>query len=116
VAALAKPTPTHANEIGDVLFFDPWEDVINGISGGYASECDELLIGALKAARDRTTFEFVKAEGFAAELMLYVLAGHGLLEYGTSPRGGWPDQIAADVWQTLIDQCEAYAAVLWHES
>jgi hypothetical protein len=48
--------------------------------------------------------------------MLYVLAGHGLLEYGTSPRGGWPDQIAADVWQTLIDKCEAYAAVLWHES
>lgn len=112
-AALAKPMPTHKDECGDFERFNPWEDVIQGIYGCYASQSDYLMIEALKAARDRTTFEFVKKEGFAAEFVLYVLAGHNLLEYGTSPRGGWPDPIAADVWQELIDRWEACAALEW---
>lgn len=114
-AALAKPVPEHESDVGDMAFFDPWTDVIEGIYGSYSSESDELMIGALKAARDHTTFEFIKAKGFAGEFALYVLAGHNLLEYGTSPRGGWPDPIAADSWQALIDKWEVYAAVCWKQ-
>lgn len=110
--ALAKPLPDDGF-IGDLDCFDPWEDVIHGIYGHYSSQSDELMIEALKAARDKTTFEFIKKRGFVAEFALYVLAGHMLLEYGTSPRGGWPDHEIEDLWQLLIDKWEAYAAIYW---
>lgn len=110
-AALAKPSPEIRDDIGDVAFFDPWADVIHGIYGDYSSESDDLMIAALKAVRDSTTGEFMKARGFAGELALYVLAGHGLTEYGTSPRYGWPDPRIKDLWQPLIDKWEAYAIV-----
>lgn len=106
-AALAKPSRQTEDDI-DVSFFDPWGDVISGICGSYADESDELMIMALEAVRDRQTFEMIKTHGFAAEFMLYVLAGHGLLEYGTSPRGGWPDPDIADLWERLIDKWKAY--------
>lgn len=111
-AALAKPTPTKA-DIGDMAFFDPWDDVIHGIYGSYSSECDELMLLTLKAVRDGKTFELMKEHGFAAELMLYILAGHGLTEYGTSPRGAWPDHPLRDLWQPLIDKWEAFYAASW---
>lgn len=112
-AALAKPDPEIRGDIGDSQFFDPWEDVIHGIYGNYSSESDDLMIAALRAVRDRSTFEFIKQRGFVAEFALYILAGHGLTEYGTSPRGGWPDPEVAGMWQTLIDKWEAYAEVAW---
>lgn len=109
-AALAKPLPTHDN-IGDMDCFNPWADVIQGIDGGYAGEADELMIGVLKAVKDKTTFEFIREHGFAAELMLYVLSGHGLTDYGTSPRSGWPDHRIEDLWGSLIAKWEAWATI-----
>jgi len=112
LAALAKPSPESVED-NDASFFDPWDDVITGIYGSYASESDYLMIRILEAARDGQTFDVIKGHGFAAEFMLYVLAGHGLLEYGTSPRGGWPDPDVADLWQSLIDKWKAYARAVW---
>jgi len=112
VAELNKP-------IGDLsmathgTLFDPWGGVIEGIYGGYSSESDDLMIKVLEAVWYRTTIDLIAAEGFAAEFMLYVLAGHGLIEYGTSPRGGWPDPTVADLWQPLIDKWKAYATAQW---
>ena len=111
--ALSKPSPEIKSDIGDPDYFDPWEDVIHGIYGSYASESDDLMIAALKAVQDHTTFEFIATRGFAAEFALYVLAGHGLLEYGTSPRGGWPDIDVADLWDQLIDKWERYRLISW---
>lgn len=114
-AALAKPLP----EVGQIVhseIFNPWEDVIDGIHGSYSSESDDLMLEALKAARDTQTFEFIGRKGFAAEFALYVLSGHGMLDYGTSPRGGWPDHEIADLWQPLIDKWEAYADIVWERS
>lgn len=111
-AALEKPLP-ESDCIGDIDRFDPWEDVIQGIYGSYSSECDDLMIEALKAVRDKATFEFMAGRGFAAEFALYILAGHRLTDYGTSPRGGWPEPSITDLWQPLIDKWEAYAKVSW---
>jgi len=113
-AALAKPQPD-PDMMGDIRCFDPWEDVIHGIYGNYNSECDDLMIAAMKSVRDKTTFEFIKDRGFVAEFALYVLAGHQLTDYGTSPRGGWPDFDIEDLWQPLIDKWEAHAKLNWGE-
>lgn len=110
-AALSKPLPQTEHDLGSPEFFDPWEDIIQGIYGNYAAESDDLMIEVMEAVRDRTTFDLVKAKGFIIEFLLYVLAGHGLTEYGTSPRGGWPEH--ADLWQPLIDKWKAYRAVAW---
>jgi hypothetical protein len=112
LSALAKPIAEN-RECKSLDDFDPWEDVIQGIHGGYSSESDELMIDVLKAVRDRKTFEIIKEKGFAAEFMLYVLSGHDLTEYGTSPRGGWPYHKIEDLWQPLIDKWVAYAEAEW---
>lgn len=113
-AELAKPVPKTSKDI-DSAFFDPWDEIIEGISGSYNSESDRLMIGALEAVRDRTTFKFIAKEGFAGEFMLYVLSGHGLTDYGTSPRGAWPEHEIADLWDELIEKWKAYAAVAYGE-
>lgn len=114
-AALTKPVQSSDGFINPEEF-NPWEDIIQGIYGGYSSECDRLMIAALEAVRDGTTFEFFQTkEGFAGEFMLYVLAGHGMLEYGTSPRGGWPDPSIKDLWQPLIDKWKEYSVSQWGE-
>lgn len=110
--ALAKPLPD-ASDLVHSEVFDPWHDVIIGIYGSYASESDDLMIEALEAVRDRTTFEYIEKRGFVGEFMLYVLAGHGLIEYGTSPRGGWPDPSVRDFWVPLIEKWKAYRKVMW---
>lgn len=110
-AALAKPLPTSQEGVHSEVF-NPWADVIEGISGSYSSESDALMIHALEAVRDKTTFDFIM-DNFAGEFALYVLAGHKLTEYGTSPRGAWPDYAVADLWQPLIDKWRGYYEVAW---
>jgi hypothetical protein len=112
-AALAKPVPSTSFDIGDPTYFHPWNDVIDGIYGSYASKSDDYMLITLEAVRDRTTFDAIEEHGFIVEFMLYVLAGHGLTEYGTSPRGGFPDPDIADLWPLLIDMWKAYSAVAW---
>jgi len=114
-AALAKPL-TDDTGVGHFDLFSPWWDVIQGINGSYASECDELMIAALEAVRDGETFEFIDDHGFLGEFALYVLAGHGLTDYGTSPRGGWPDGEIKDLWDPLIAKWKAYAEIQWSET
>ena len=110
-AALAKPLAGPASVSTED--FDPWGDVIEGVHGSYASESDDLFIGALKAVRDHQTFEFIKERGFVGEFALYVLSGHGFLEYGTSPRGGWWRHELEELLQPLIDKWTDHAAIRW---
>lgn len=111
-AALAKPLPDDPDMIHAGVF-DPWCDVLSGIHGSYSSESDTLMIEALEASRDRRTFDLIEARGFVAEFALYVLSGHGLTDYGTSPRGGWPEHEIKDLWQPLINKWRSYAAIVW---
>lgn len=110
-AALSRPLPPTIDDVGVEGFFDPWRDVIHGIDGSYSSESDDIMIATLEAVRDRRTFELIEEKGFVVEFMLYVLSGHGLTSYGTSPRGSWPDQ--PDLWQALIDKWKAYRELVW---
>lgn len=110
-AELAKPV----DDIPHTESFDPWSEVIQGIYGSYCSRSDALMIRALEAVRDKKQGEFMEAHGFAGEFMFYVLAGHGMLEYGSSPRYGWPRPELADLWQPLIDKWREYYRVMWGE-
>lgn len=110
-AALALPLPSVEDEIGCDGIFNPWDHVIHGIHGDYSSESDDLMIEVLEAVRDRKTFELIDEKGFIVEFLLYVLSGHGLTDYGTSPRGGFPEHL--DLWQPLIDKWKAYREVKW---
>jgi hypothetical protein len=111
LAELAKPVEEQVHTES----FDPWGEVIQGIYGSYASQSDVLMIRVLEAVRDRKTFDLINNEGFAAEFMLYVLAGRQMLEYGTSPRGGWPDPEIEDLWQPLINKWREYFRAHWGE-
>lgn len=111
LAALEMPSPS--NDVIGLDAFDPWEHVIKGIHGGYARDCDDLMIEALEAVRDGKPFEFMDRRGLAGELALYILSGHGLTEYGTSPRGAWPDPDVTDLWNQLIAKWKEYAAYVW---
>lgn len=112
-AALALPLPSNEFERGSEGFFDPWQNIVQGIHGHYSSESDDLMILTMEAVRDGKTFDLIEEKGFIIEFLLYVLSGHGLTEYGTSPRGAWPDQ--RDLWQALIDKWKAYREVAWRE-
>lgn len=109
-AALAKPI-AETRDMQSSDDFDPWEDVVTNIFGSYAKTSDDLMIETMEAVRDGTTFELIEKKGFIIEFMLYVLAGNDLTEYGSSPRGAWPDQ--RDLWQPLIDKWKAYRDMAW---
>lgn len=111
--ALRKPDPAEYYNLGDPDYFDPWEDVISNIHGAYAGFCDVYFIEALKAIRDRTTHDFMIMRGDVAELILYIISGHGLTEYGTSPRYAWPLEEIEDLWDALIEKWETYSNLMW---
>lgn len=110
-AILAKPLADQPGPSVDE--FDPWSDIMRNIHGSYSSESDELAVAALIAVRDGKTFEFIEQRGFVGEFMLYVLSGFGLTDYGTSPRGAWPDSGLADLWNPLIAKWVTYADQQW---
>lgn len=112
--ALAKPLPASSDAV-DARDFSPWGDVICGIDGNFSGESDRLMVEALKALRDGRAMEFVEAGDFSREFALYVLAGHGLLECGTSPRSGWPSPEFSDLWDALIAKWESYAKIIWED-
>lgn len=112
-ATLALPLPVDGYSLGVDGYFSPWGDVIEGISGSYSSESDDLMIEVLEAVRDRRTFELMKEKGFIVEFALYILAGHNLIDYGGYPRGGWPAHELEDLWQPLIDKWKAYRDIAW---
>lgn len=112
VAALDKPDKTSDDDVGCDKF-DPWDDLLRGIHGGYSSESDALMIEALIAVRDRDTLQFMSDFGFAGEFALYVLSGFGYIDYGGSPRFGWPADEISDLWDGIISKWLSYYAATW---
>jgi len=114
LAALNKRLPESPDDIS-LERFDPWSDVVSGVAGSYAEEMDEIFIEALEAARDLRMMQFIKERGLAAEIVAYVLSANHLTDYGTSPRGGFPDHELKDLWQPLIDKWKAYREIVWRD-
>lgn len=111
---LAKPDASNEEELVDPQYFSPWNDLFPRVFGSYSSAMDDVFIDALKVTRggegqphDRRNI-FRAKHGDAGELALYILAGHGFTEYGTSPRTAWPDPTVADQWDLLITKWENY--------
>lgn len=120
--ALSKPDQPPDDENGYSCYthesFDPWEDLFDGIYGNYNSGCDQLMIEAMEALYNYSTWEFIEKHqktefGFAAEFVLYVLAGHEYSDYGTSPRGSFVRDCIRDLWCPLIEKYKKYFAVTW---
>lgn len=111
--ALSKPTPKNDWEYGQSEFFDPWQDVFPNIDGGYAADCDVLMVSALECVLEHKPFEIIDSHGFAGEFALYVLSGHDLTEYGTSPRGAWPHPSVSDLFPSLIQKWKDCYKAKW---
>lgn len=111
---LNRPLPATRDDIAISDYFRPW-DLFPEIYGDYSAMSDILMILALHAVKNGTQFEFIRDNGFVAEFMLYVLVGHGLTEYGTSPRTAWPHPNLADLFPTLIQKWKDYYFVAWDE-
>lgn len=87
---LSLPMPQDEFTVGAQGYFDPW-DAFDGIVGAYNSTIDAVAIKTLEAIRDKATFDLLDSKhGLFVEFFLHILAGHGYVEYGTSPRGPWP--------------------------
>ena len=110
--ALNKPDCVDNNDVGDDDFFNPWEDVIEGIFGCYCSGMDQIFIRSFEAVRDGKNFELIQ-KGYEYEFALYVLAGQYYTDYGTSPRVGWPDSWCDDLWDKIIEKWKAYFKAQW---
>lgn len=113
---LAKPLPPSQEEAAFGEYFDPWE-VFDGITGSYSGGIDEAAIHALEAIRDKKTFDAVNGQdGLFVEFFLHIVAGHGYVEYGTSPRGAWFTHDAVDVLaDEWIAKWRAWYEVYWGE-
>lgn len=115
--ALDKPLPPDTDAAGIDEYFDPWEDLFDGVVGAYNSDLDQLAIDVLRAVRDQKTFDILDDEqrGLAAELFLHMLCVW-LCEYGTSPRGAFPASTAiGEMLPELIAKWEGWFAISWGE-
>lgn len=109
---LAKPDVPSEDDIIDPDYFHPWNDLFPHIYGSYSGGMDEVFIAALKTLRGDNSKPVFRAKyGELGELVLYILAGHGFTEYGTSPRSAWVEPSIAPVWDLLITKWEKYHEV-----
>lgn len=113
LAALAKPLPEDHDMSDSIDHFNPWHDVIQGISGSYSSISNEFMVELLEAVRDRKHMELIEKHGVGGDLGLFILAGQDLVEYGGSPYGCWPAPEVADLWQPLIDKWKTFNTIVW---
>lgn len=112
-AALALPDQPGRGDVNyDPDCFDPWEHVIMGIDGSYSSAMDQLFMEVMILASKHDMGDRCSTDP-AAELVAYILSGHGMLEYGTSPRVGWPAPEIEDLWVPLIDKWAMYYRITW---
>lgn len=111
-AALDKPLPVTKEDLGVEEFFNPWQDLMEGMVGPYDSDIEDLALDVLRAVRDRTTFTLLNdpQRGLAAQMFMHMLAVW-LCDYGTSPRGVFP--VFREMWDELIAKWEAYAKIAW---
>jgi len=90
--------------------FDPWE-VFDCFYGSYSSEFDDMAIEVLEAIQ-RGQFT---NEPLSHQMFREVLCHYGLCDYGTSPRGCFPDWGSgfAELLPDLIAKWKQYRDVEW---
>ncbi|HEY1605579.1 MAG TPA: hypothetical protein VGF77_08260 [Allosphingosinicella sp.] len=111
---------------------DPWVDL--GVPlGGYSSSVDDDILAVLKAIRDGSrrlrqnedgpgnyVTDIAKVTGLSEshiELIQYIFCSCDWCDYGTSPRGCFPnwERFDDDGFDALISRFEAYYRRRWKE-
>ena len=113
LAALEKPQVEDDIGLIDGDKFNPWGDVVLGISGHYAEAADTFMVELLEAVQNQTIPDLRERHGLAADMGLFTLAGQGMLDYGGSPYGGWVPGELVDLWQPLIDKWKEHNNIVW---
>lgn len=118
-ALLALPDPEHRDDIGcfspDVdsdlpIFFDPWE-LFPSLYGCYSSAFDDMALEVLEGLMSRDFWPTTLAH----EMFQEMLCTANLCDYGTSPRGCFPNYGTdfEKLLPELIAKWKAYRAVRW---
>lgn len=110
---LAKAAPTGPDDIVDT--FDPWE-ILPCFYGSYSSAFDDVAILVLENIRDEK-FGEAAGEGVAHEMFREVLCTYNLCDYGTSPRGCFPNWGSGfeHTLDDLIDKWRQYRTAQWED-
>jgi hypothetical protein len=90
--------------------FDPWE-IFPMFYGSYDSEFDDMAIEVLEAVREGN----FRDEPLSHRMFREVLCTSDLCDYGTSPRGCFPnwDTRFAEVLPRLIEKWKQYRSAEW---
>ena len=92
---------------------DPWA-AFPAFYGSYSSDFDDMAILVLENIRDGK-WGADNGEGLAHEMFREVLCTSGLCNYGTSPRGCFPEPEFAEVLPALIEKWRAYRDAQWQD-
>lgn len=102
-------------EHGTDRAFDPW-DAFPCFYGSYSRAFDDMAILVLSNIAEGK-FGASAGEGLAHEMFREVLCTSGLCDYGTSPRGCFPDWGSGfeEVLPRLIEKWKEYRDAGWGE-
>ena len=111
-AQLAKPISDREDGMASVEEFDPWE-IFPSLYGSYSSEFDDMAILVLGNIINKRWGE---GEGLAHEIFREMLCTAGLCDYGTSPRGCFPNYSIKGIEEmltALLEKWRAYRIANW---
>jgi hypothetical protein len=109
-AALTLPLPESEEQLGIVGEFDPW-DLFPSLYGSYDGDFDKLAIEVLEDIQNGTH----KRRDLAARMFREMLCTADLCDYGTSPRGCFPNPGFKSLLPELLEKWRAYSLIAWGE-
>jgi len=108
---LERPSPIEIWNTAAPNYFDPWEALGLPIYG-YASAFDQCAIQVLegfkKPYQDRRS-------DLSSDMFREMLCAKDFCDYGTSPRGCFPNLNFAELLPLLIDKWKEHYALNWDE-
>lgn len=115
---LAKPVMRSEDswelDDGEAGRFDPWDLFDHAIYGSYSSDFDDMAILVLdNIVNGRWGSDH--GEGLAHEMFREMLCCANLCDYGTSPRGCFPNGYTRDLLPALLAKWREYREVEWGE-
>ena len=115
-AQLAKPVAKDQWERGTDEVFDPWA-AFPCLYGSYSAAFDNMAILVLDNILNKR-WDGDHGEELAHEMFREMLCTAGLCDYGTSPRGCFPDPRVSDIdalLTALLEKWRAYREAEWSD-
>jgi hypothetical protein len=110
---LEKPLPTENWQRGTGEVFDPWA-AFPCLYGSYSSDFDDMAILVLDNLLNKR-WGPDHGEGLAHQMFREMLCTAGLCDYGTSPRGCFPDHstVFPEMLPLLLEKWRSYRSIQW---